>query len=94
MSLPTIQSYGRYSSDNYGAHCLKVTFGGLTVWFSYQTPVAYQIRWVKTVVRRNDWGPTTGKHLNWIDDGNKKARVSSEDFEAAWEQDVVPLLRK
>ena len=42
MELPTISNYGHYSNDNYGAHCLKVTMNGLCVWFSYQTPVAFQ----------------------------------------------------
>lgn len=81
-TLPTIQSYGNYSSDS-----LVVTVGPVTVWYSYQTPVAFQVDGSPRVVRDNSWGPTTGKHLNWIDGGDKEAkqaRVSSDDFGAAW----------
>ena len=34
------------------------------------------------VVRENDWGSTTGKHLNYFDEGDKSERVSSAHFEA------------
>lgn len=81
MTLPKINSYGNYASDNYGAHCLCVEVGTLTVWFSYKTPVAFQADGSPRVVRRNDWGPTTGKHLNAIDGGDKKNRVDAETFE-------------
>jgi hypothetical protein len=37
------------------------------------------------VVRENSWGPTTGKHLNAIDRGNKKGRVSSDQFESLYQ---------
>ena len=89
--LPSIDSYGEYSSSNYGAHTLKVTVPlkdgeTLTVWFSYKTPVAFYSHATGKVVRENDWGPTTGKHLNWIDGGDKKSRVSSEKFEELWQQ--------
>lgn len=81
MRLPRISSYGNYSSDNYGAHCLCVSMGPITVWFSYKTPVAFQVDGSPKVVRQNEWGPTTGKHLNAIDGGDKKARVDAQTFE-------------
>ena len=79
--LPTFETYGDYSSDNYGAHALVFTMpcGGL-IYFSYKTPVAF-VKNGPVVVRQNDWGPTTGKHLNTIDGGNKKARVPGDQFE-------------
>lgn len=77
--LPTIDSYGEYSSDNYGAHALRVTIGSLTVYFSYKTPVAYRSAG-QFVCRENDWGPTTGKHLNWIQP-DKKRRIPGSQFE-------------
>lgn len=80
MELPSISSYGRYSSDNYGAHTLQVSMAGLTVYFSYRTPVAFRGRGHGLVVCQNDWGPTTGKHLNWIDGGEKSRRVPREQF--------------
>lgn len=89
MSLPRINSYGQYASSNYGAHCLVVELGNVTVWFSYQTPVAFQVNGGKRVVRENDWGPTTGKHLRWIDGGNKSSRVSSAEFARQWQAQVL-----
>ena len=81
MELPRFRSYGNYSSDNYGAHSLEFTIGALSVYFSYETPVAFSVPG-GLVVRENDWGPTTGKHLNWID-RDKSKRISGADFEKA-----------
>ena len=39
-------------------------------------------------VRVNDWSTTTGKHLNAIDGGNKKARIAGDKFEAMLAQQV------
>lgn len=79
--LPQFSTYCNYKSDNYGAHALRFDIGGLTVWFSYKTPIAF-CKSGTTVVRQNQWGPTTGKHLNAIDGGNKAARIPGPDFEA------------
>lgn len=84
MELPSISSYGQYSSDNYGAHTLRVDVGELTLWFSYQTVVAFRTWGKKMRVSKNLWGPTTGKHLSWIDGGDqwaKKERLEREEFE-------------
>ena len=81
--LPEFESYGNYSSENYGAHTLVFTDAeGRDFYYSYRTLVAVRVPGRGLVVRENDWGPTTGKHLNWIDYGNKEARVSKEEFEA------------
>jgi len=80
--LPNFQVYGNYSSGNYGAHALVFSVGGIDVYFSYKTPVAFR-KDGKLVVRANEWGPTTGKHLNAIDGGNgaKSRRVDGDTFE-------------
>jgi hypothetical protein len=57
--------------------------------FSYETPIAYRRTddWV-WVVRQNAWGATTGKHLNDVDSGTKRAkeeRLPSAEFEAMLE---------
>ena len=88
MNLPKINTYGNYSSDNYGAHCLCVEIQGVTVWFSYKTPIAFQVGNNPRVVRQNDWSTTTGKHLNAIDE-NKKTRVDSSTFERLWAEQIV-----
>ena len=63
----------------------------LTVWFSYKTPVAFQVDGHSRIVRANDWGSTTGKHINAIDGGDKKSRVSSDEFERLWKEQVESL---
>lgn len=90
MSLPSISTYGNYSSDNYGAHTLVVTVGNVTVWFSYKTAVAFQVGGNKRVISENCWGNTTGKHLNWIDP-DKSKRVKRAEFERLWAEQVTPL---
>jgi hypothetical protein len=92
MKLPKISNYGEYSSDNYGAHTLRVDIGPLTIWFSYQTAVAFHLDGHNRVVHRNDWGPTTGKHLNWIDRKDVKGRVDGVEFNRLWQEQVAPLL--
>ena len=88
--LPEISNYGEYASSNYGAHCLRVDVGGLTIWFSYKTPVAFHGT-MGRVVRQNDWKQTTGKHLNWIDGGDKKNRVTGEKFEELFNQELKQI---
>jgi len=77
--LPNFQTYGNYSSGNYGAHALVFSVGAIDVYFSYKTPVAFRYDG-RLVVRQNEWGPTTGKHLNAIHP-DKKRRVDGVTFE-------------
>lgn len=83
MELPQFQSYGNYSSDNYGNHTLQFFLPGITLWYSYKTIVAYRDGQDGLVVCENVWGPTTGKHLNWIDGGDKKNRYLQDEFDEA-----------
>lgn len=82
--LPNFQSYGNYSSANYGVNALVFSMGDVDVYFSYKTPVAFRHPTTGLVVRMNEWGPTTGKHLNAIDGGNgaKAKRINGAEFEA------------
>lgn len=83
--LPRISSYGRYKSGNYGVHCMKVEVGRLTVWFSYETAIAFQVGDGPVYVSENDWGPTTGKHIRWVlRDSPRAAQLPRDEFEAAW----------
>ena len=80
-NLPQFENYGNYSSPNYGAHSLRFfDAAGNCYWFSYSTLVAFCKPGHQSVVHKNDWGPTTGKHLNWIDGGARDKRVSAKDF--------------
>ncbi|MFZ2992412.1 MAG: hypothetical protein WA061_01740 [Microgenomates group bacterium] len=81
MNLPKISTYGEYDNDNYGAHCLKVSFDEFTLFYSYETIVAYSDRTDGLVVSKNCWQTTTGRHLNWIDP-DKKVRLERDVFES------------
>ena len=83
--IVSLGNYGNYSSDNYAAHCLRRTLGDLTLYFSYRTVVAFE-EGFNTHVSENCWGPTTGKHLNWIDGGDKKSRLKRDKFEELLEK--------
>ena len=80
MNLPSFENYGKYSSNNYGVNTLRFNMPNITIWYSYQTPVAFMHPSTGFVIRENDWGPTTGKHLNWIDADHSK-RIPGEEFE-------------
>ncbi len=82
MELPTWHVYCDHTTD---VNALCFNLGRLTVWFSYKTPIAFQVGGRGPVVCVNCWGPTTGKHLNAIDGGNKGARLPRREFEAALE---------
>lgn len=80
--LPTIDSYGKYHGRNYGLNCLMVSFGTFVLYYSYETIVAFSTPELGLLVRENEWSTTTGKHLNWIDGGDKKNRLNGGQFEA------------
>lgn len=92
MQMPAVSNYGRYSSENYGAHTLVFTDAqGRDFYYSYKTLVAIRSPETGLVVRENEWGPTTGKHLNWIDGGDHKNRVDSSRFEEiVFDLEAVP----
>lgn len=71
-------SYNENSARN--ANAVKI--GKLTLYFSYETIVAFREEGHLEVVCENVWSSTTGKHLNWIDGGDKAGRVPSEEFQA------------
>ena len=58
----------------------EVTIGNLTVWFSYETPIAYESMHHPLRVCENVWGTATGQHLNAIDGGDKASRLPREQF--------------
>ena len=85
MKTMNAHSYGQYSSDNYGVHCMTMRDDyGNQFWFSYETLIAFRVKGEFHIVK-NYWGTTTGKHLNWID-SYKKNRESMEEFEANYKR--------
>lgn len=78
----------RVSVDTSVSNLTIVHFGDLTLWFSYKTLVAFQRGDMRPMVRENDWGPTTGKHLNMIDGGKRRTsqRLAPQDFDEEFER--------
>ena len=91
ITFPAFEPYGNYRSANYGVNALKFTLGPLTVWFSYKTPVAFRVAGGPLIVSENCWGPTTGKHLNWIDNGDWDSRLARPDFKRALSKAIDEL---
>ena len=52
---------------------------GITVAFSYWTMIGFQFPGRDWVIIENQWGPTTGKHLNWLDT-RKEIRIPQKEF--------------
>jgi hypothetical protein len=86
MRVPSWYNYGQYSTTNYGAHSLAFSDPeGNTFFYSYKTLVAFQPVGDRMYVSRNQWSKTTGRHLNWIDGGDKKNRLDMLDFQRAFD---------
>jgi hypothetical protein len=69
----------------------EVTVGDLTVWFSYRTPIAFMTPETGRVISENVWSNTTGRHLAWLDGGDRQAkarRFTREAFVIALEDAV------
>lgn len=79
-----IWNYGNYTNPNYGTS-IAVRIGKLTLYFSYKTVVAFEDG-NKRYVCENVFSSTTGKHLNWIDGGNKKNRLPYDEFKKKLEE--------
>lgn len=93
--LPSFDNYGNYSSDNYGAHSLHFTDAARNeYWFSYSTLIAFRGPSGQRYVRQNDWRTTTGKHLNWIDGGDKKSRLNGKAFDEAFQREFGRSIEK
>lgn len=94
MQLPSFSNYGGYASDNYGAHTLRFNLGPISVWYSYQTVVAFRAG-QSGELRVLDYkdSQTTRKHLNKIDGGAVACRLNKEEFQALWDKEVKPFLK-
>ena len=74
--IKTMQVSNYYNNQN--NNTLVRTNRG-DVWFSYKTPIAFRTLTTGLVISENEWGPTTGKHLNSID-SDKSKRIKRADF--------------
>lgn len=66
-----------------------VNFGELTLWFSYQTVIAFDSPVTGQVISENAWGPTTGRHLNYIN-SDRSERKPREEFKRLLELATEP----
>jgi len=64
--VPSPDMYAQGYSKNYGAHCMRFDFMGITFWFSYTTLIAFQFPREPIVKMKNYWRQTTGYHMSNI----------------------------
>ena len=76
MDIPRIWNY--MGNEQHNAIAVGIT--GIILYFSYKTVIAFVTPTGGLVVCQNDWGCTTGKHLNKIDGGNHKDRLLRSEF--------------
>lgn len=83
---------GKVWVDQFGAtnNAVEVHIGDVSLYFSYKTLIAYSDGEDGQVVSENHWSTTTGKHLNYVDGGNKKERLGRDEFDAK----VVAMLKR
>lgn len=87
--MPEVDCYVNYGSsnrslygtscNNYGNHSMSFRFAGIKMWFSYKTMIAFQADGCLQIVRENEWGPTTGRHLQAAQRGYGK-RYPEDEF--------------
>ena len=75
-----IATFHSYAPNKKAYNALCITIGGVQVFYSYQTPVAFRTADGRLVVRQNEWNQTSGKHLNWIDGGDQTSRIPGKEF--------------
>ena len=63
-----------------------------TIYFSYNTPIAFTKGAGEVIIRKNDWSTTTGKHLNAIDK-DKTKRINGEEFEKLLSKKLNEVLK-
>ena len=63
MTAPKLFNYNPNGKGQ--ANSMAVIAGGRTYFFSYETCIAIEARGQAAVVSVNNWGPTSGKHINW-----------------------------
>jgi len=67
-----------FYNENTAKNAPYVEVNGVTFYLSYETVVAVSYGLGLKVIK-NQWGPTTGKHLNWISTDHS-IRLDPADF--------------
>ena len=68
-----------FYNENTAKNAPYVKVNGVTFYLSYETVVAVSYGLGLKVIK-NYWGPTTGKHLNWIS-SDHSIRLDDADFQ-------------
>jgi len=68
-----------------------VTVGLLEIAFSYSTPIGFR-HGETWQLRQNEWGPTTGRHLNWLPQGDGR-RLDGSTFMAILNDKALEAIR-
>jgi hypothetical protein len=76
MKVFNLMNYSRGNNARY------VQIGKLEFWFSYKTVIAYRLRGQNVRGRVNEWGTTTGRHMNDIPGNFKQDRVTGAVFKS------------
>jgi hypothetical protein len=79
-----VWNYCHRYSGNYGTHSQAIAIGDLTLYFSYDTVIAFKTR-DGAFYSENLWQGTTGKHLNELCQ-DKRKRLKREVFEQRLQQ--------
>lgn len=89
MAVPRAECYYGYDHHNYGSNAMVFKIGGIEIYFSYRTPVVFYSASAGWVARKNDWGPTTGKHIREALSGvTDYDTVDGHTFEDALEEEI------
>ena len=78
-------SKGCYGKNKDNFTCINI--GNITLYFSYETIIAFATPESGLIVSKNEWGTTTGKHLNYICPDHKK-RVEFQEFSELFDKYV------
>lgn len=76
----------RNINENSARNFNEVSIGNVDLYFSYETVVGFRAPGYGLVVCENVWSTTTGKHLNWLDGGQKHSRTPYYEFEKKLEE--------
>ncbi len=87
MSIPRIYSYSTAPSVSAQANAMAVSTAKGTVFYSYETPIAFRDRKGNEYVSQNEWNTTTGKHINMID-RDKSIRIPNAELKAIIETEL------
>lgn len=72
-------------SEYCGKNGRMLELSNLKLYFSYETLIAFEHPDAGLVIRENNWGPTTGKHLNAINN-DTRIRVPGNLFQQQWQE--------